>query len=41
MKEVFEEDLRQSKQIAIDAWSKRSLWEKVKEQFFSLFRRRL
>ncbi|MBS1113160.1 MAG: phospholipase family protein [Nitrospirae bacterium] len=41
MQRVFEEDLQQSKQITIDAWSKRSLWEKVKEQFFSLFRRRL
>jgi cardiolipin synthase A/B len=41
MIEIFNEDLRQSEQIILDTWCKRPLWEKAKEQFFALFRRRL
>lgn len=41
MKEIFFEDLRHSKQVTLEAWSQRSLWERVKEQLFALFRRRL
>ncbi len=41
MVEIFEEDLRHSERITLETWSKRSLWEKIKEQFFALFRRRL
>lgn len=41
MIEIFNEDLRQSKQIILDTWVKRPFMEKAKEQFFALFRRRL
>lgn len=41
MIEIFNEDLRQSEQIILDTWVKRPFWEKAKEQFFALFRRRL
>lgn len=41
MVDIFEEDLMHSEQIKLEAWSRRPLWEKVKEQFFALFRRRL
>lgn len=41
MIEIFEEDLKHSEKITLEVWSQRSLWEKVKEQFFALFRRRL
>jgi cardiolipin synthase A/B len=41
MREIFKEDLKHSKQITIEMWNKRSLWERVKEKLFALFRRRL
>ncbi|MDI6727387.1 MAG: phospholipase D-like domain-containing protein [Thermodesulfovibrionales bacterium] len=41
MKEVFEEDLKHSIRITLDEWHKRPFKEKLKEHFFSLFRRRL
>ncbi len=41
MTEIFEEDLQHSEQITLESWSKRSLLERIKEQFFALFRRRL
>jgi cardiolipin synthase A/B len=41
MTEMFQEDLGHSEQITLEPWLKRSFIEKVKEQFFALFRRRL
>ena len=41
MNEVFEEDLKRSIKIELGEWRKRPLKEKIKEWFFSLFRRRL
>jgi cardiolipin synthase len=41
MTKIFEEDLKQSPRIEKKRWSKRPLTEKLKEHFFSLFRRRL
>jgi cardiolipin synthase A/B len=41
MVEVFSEDLKQSVQIRPDTWRERSLWEKIKESFFVIFRMRL
>lgn len=41
MIEIFHEDLKQSEQITFDKWVKRPFWEKVKEKFFAMFRRRL
>lgn len=41
MTKIFEEDLKHSLRIEREQWSKRPLLEKVKEHFFSLFRRRL
>ncbi|MEW6117303.1 MAG: phospholipase D-like domain-containing protein [Nitrospirota bacterium] len=41
MDEVFEEDLRHSERIELNTWQKRPLTEKLKEHFYSLFRRRL
>ncbi len=41
MTKIFEEDLKQSPKIERKRWSKRPLAEKLKEHFFSLFRRRL
>lgn len=38
---VFEEDLKNSTTITLDEWLKRPFTEKMKEYFFSLFRRRL
>jgi len=38
---IFEEDLKYSLKIEKEQWLKRSLFEKVKEHLFSLFRRRL
>lgn len=38
---VFEEDLNNSTRITLDEWLKRPFMEKMKEYFFSLFRRRL
>ncbi len=41
MIDIFHEDLKQSEQITLDKWIKRSFFEKVKEQFFALFRKKL
>jgi cardiolipin synthase A/B len=41
MTAMFHEDLGHSNQITLEAWLKRPFIEKVKEQFFALFRRRL
>lgn len=41
MHEVFEEDLKKSLKIELAEWNKRPFPEKLKEYFFSLFRRRL
>lgn len=41
MVEVFEEDLKRSKEIRIEDWQLRPWSEKLKERFFALFRRRL
>jgi cardiolipin synthase len=41
MIEVFEEDLKTSTKIELVEWNKRPFLEKLKERFFSLFRRRL
>jgi cardiolipin synthase len=41
MTEMFQEDVGNSEQIILDTWLKRPFIEKVKEQFFALFRRRL
>ena len=38
---VFEEDLRNSSKMDEEAWRKRPFWEKIKEHFFTLFRKRL
>jgi cardiolipin synthase len=41
MNDIFEEDIKHSTKIELEEWHKRSLKEKFKERFFSLFRRRL
>lgn len=41
MVDVFEEDLKKSKEISIEDWQLRPCSEKIKEMFFALFRRRL
>ena len=41
MTEVFEEDLRNSTKIDEETWRRRPFWEKLKEHFFALFRKRL
>jgi cardiolipin synthase len=41
MTEMFHEDVGHSEQIILDTWLKRPFFEKVKEQFFALFRRML
>jgi cardiolipin synthase len=41
MNEIFEEDLKHSIRINLEEWHKRPLKEKLKEYFFSFFRRRL
>jgi cardiolipin synthase A/B len=41
MMEIFEEDLRASLKINLKQWHRRPLLEKLKEHFFSLFRKRL
>lgn len=38
---IFEEDLKNSTQIDLEAWQKRPFLDKVKEHFFALFRKRL
>lgn len=41
MNEIFEGDIKHSTKIELEEWYKRPLKEKLKERFFSLFRRRL
>ena len=41
MADVFAEDLKNSTKIDYETWRRRSLWEKMKEHFFALFRKRL
>ena len=41
MNKIFEEDLKYSIKIELAEWHKRPLKEKLKEHFFSIFRRRL
>lgn len=41
MTEIFQEDLKQSLRVEKEQWLNRPLLEKLKEHFFSLFRRRL
>ena len=41
MSDIFEEDLRNSVRIDPEAWRGRPLYDKIKEHFFSFFRRRL
>lgn len=41
MADVFEEDLKNSTKIDYETWRRRSLWDKMKEHFFALFRKRL
>ncbi|MFO0752613.1 MAG: phospholipase D-like domain-containing protein, partial [Thermodesulfovibrionales bacterium] len=41
MNEIYGEDLHHSTRIEYDAWKKRPFSDKLKEHFFSLFRRRL
>ncbi|MDI6801060.1 MAG: phospholipase D-like domain-containing protein [Thermodesulfovibrionales bacterium] len=41
MAKIFEEDLKHAIKIDKDEWQKRPLKEKIKEHFFSLFRKRL
>ncbi len=38
---VFEEDIKHSVEIGEVEWANRSMWDKLKERFFVLFRRRL
>ena len=38
---IFEEDLRNSSKLDEETWRKRPLWEKIKEHFFALLRKRL
>lgn len=38
---IFEEDIRNSRKIELETWKNRPLLDKLKEHFFSLFRRRL
>jgi cardiolipin synthase len=39
--EIFEEDLKNSVKIDLEAWQRRPLLEKIWEHFFALFRKRL
>lgn len=41
MNKIFDDDLKHSIKISLEEWHKRPLKEKLKEHFFSLFRRRL
>ncbi len=41
MVNVFEEDIKHSVEIREVEWANRSIWDKLKERFFVLFRRRL
>lgn len=41
MNRIFFNDLLKSERIVLETWKQRSLYEKLKEHFFALFRRRL
>jgi cardiolipin synthase len=41
LRNIFEEDLRNSAHISIISWSRRPFLDKIKEHFFALFRKRL
>ncbi len=41
MSEIFHKDMKHSEEITLDTWLKRPFFERMKEQFFALFRRRL
>lgn len=41
MMNLFEEDLKNSVKIELSTWEKRPMWEKFKENFFALFKKRL
>ncbi len=41
MCDTFSEDLRNSERVDLEEWLNRPIFEKIKERFFSLFRRRL
>lgn len=41
MTEVFEQDIKHSMEIIESEWAARPLWDKIRERFFVLFRRRL
>ena len=41
MTEIFEEDLKNSVKIDLEAWQRRPFLEKMMEHFFALFRKRL
>jgi cardiolipin synthase len=41
MTEIFEEDLKSSPRIDPEAWRRRPLFEKMRDSFFALFRKRL
>lgn len=41
LRNIFEEDLKNSTHISIISWSRRPFLDKVKEHFFALFRKRL
>jgi cardiolipin synthase len=41
LRNIFEEDLKNSTHISLESWSRRPFLEKIKEHFFALFRKRL
>lgn len=41
MAEIFFEDMEKSERMTLENWRKRPLCDKIKEQFFAMFRRRL
>jgi cardiolipin synthase len=41
MCDAFDEDLKNSERVDLEKWIKRPFCEKIKERFFSLFRKRL
>jgi cardiolipin synthase len=41
LRNIFQEDLKNSTHISLVSWSRRSFLDKIKEHFFALFRKRL
>jgi cardiolipin synthase len=41
MEKIFFDDLKKSEKITLEKWLKRPFFEKIRENFFSMFRRRL